>query len=122
MQLCTLHWADLKTALDERGLTKFISKDGGVAIKALVAATSGAGDTFDPLMQASIMIMAQAIQSFGQEIMAEDAPCPLCALDYHAAHCTAPGCKNETGADWVRFAADEQLSNAKQMGLIGEPN
>lgn len=124
MKICDNHWKGLKDAIDQRGLSKFISKDGQAAVARIVSSLQGADgkDEFDPLMQANFAIWGNALQAFGIEITAEEAPCPLCALDHHAKECTDTGCSRETGADWIKFAADEQLENARQMGLIGEPN
>jgi hypothetical protein len=123
MKICTNHWTELKTAIDERGLSGFIAKNGEEAIKVLTASLSESKlDAFDPLIQANIAIWGNALEAFGQDILKPDAPCPLCALDNHAKECKDASCQNETGADWIRFAADEQLENARQMGLLGKPN
>jgi len=124
MKICSAHWSALRTAIDERGLSSFVSKDGETAVRTLTAALQGTDgkDAFDPLLQANFAIWSNALESFGPDITKEDAPCPLCAMDNHAATCAEGGCKNETGADWIKFAADEQLENARQMGLLGKPN
>ena len=121
MKICTDHWTQLKTAIDERGLGGFVSKDGEEAIKKITA-SYGDRDTFDPLIQANFAIWGNALQAFGGDITKDDAPCPLCALDNHAATCKDRECQNETGTDWIKYAADEQLENAREMGLLGEPN
>jgi len=124
MKICSDHWAELRTAIDERGLSGFIAKDGEEAVKRLTSslADSNALDAFDPLIMANIAIWGNALTAFGPDITKEDAPCPLCCMDDHAKNCTDVGCNNETGADWIKFAADEQLENARQMGLMGKPN
>jgi hypothetical protein len=111
MRICTLHWEQLKTAIDERGLTPFISKDGEEAIKRIAGSLSNkSADTFDPLIQANVAIWNNAIEAFSTDILKDDAPCK------------DVGCNKETGSDWIRYAADGQLQNAKDMGLLGEPN
>src|SRR5258708_3288674 len=113
MRICDPHWNQLKTAIDERGLSGFVSKDGEAAVKIFVATASGAEgkDVFDPLLQANLAIWGNALEAFGPEIMSEGAPCPLCALDNHAAGCNDEGCPRETGMDWIGYAAEAQLEN-----------
>jgi hypothetical protein len=124
MKICDSHWSQLKTAIEERGLSAYVSKNGEAAVKTLVASAQGVEgkDAFDPLLQANFAIWGNALEAFGADIMTENAPCPLCALDHHATTCTKEGCPNETGADWIGFAADAQLENARQLGLLGKPN
>lgn len=58
MKFCEDHWSRLRAALDQRGLTPFIAKDGTTAViqlqKSLAHGGGGgdAKDTFDPLMAA----------------------------------------------------------------------
>jgi len=124
MKICDNHWKALRAAIEERGLAGFISKDAEAAVQNLTAAfqDSPNKDAFDPLMQASFAIWGNAIQAFGIEIIAANAPCPLCAMDNHAMECKDANCNNESGSDWIKFAADDQLENAREMGLLGEPN
>jgi len=124
MRICSDHWSQLRAAIEVRGLSKYVSKDGVAAAKTLTAAfTDGENkDAFDPLIQANFAIWGNALEAFGPDIMHEDAPCPLCALDNHATICKDEGCPRETGMNWINFAADAQLQNAKEMGLAGEPN
>lgn len=125
MKICSDHWNALRTAVEERGLSQFVSKDGETAVKRLTSAfsnTADDADSFDPLMQANFAIWGNAMDAFGSAIVAEGAPCPLCALDQHIAECKDTDCHRESGADWIKFAADEQLQAAQDMGLMGKPN
>lgn len=122
MKICANHWTELKTAIDRRGLSGFIAKDGEEAIRKITSSFGNDKDSFDPLIQANVAIWSNAIEAFGEDINTENAPCPLCTMDYHAATCKDAECNNETGADWIKFAADEQLEIAREMGLLGEPN
>jgi hypothetical protein len=124
MKICAEHWEKLRTAIDDRGLTFLVAKDGAKAAQQLTNQINGseAKEDYDPLMSAYWAITANAVRTFGVDSMREDFGCPLCALDTHAAECKDEGCPKYTGADWIGLSADGQLSIAKEMGLIGEPN
>ena len=125
MKICQEHWNQLREAIEQRGMGHLVAKNGETAAQNAVASLQGADtkETFDPLMNANFAIWSNSIQCFGIEIMAENAPCPLCALDNHVKECTDEKCQfKQTGADWIGFAADGQLENAREKGLIGEPN
>ncbi len=51
-----------------------------------------------------------------------DAPCPLCRKNELEANCTLPNCNKQTGDDWVQFATNDQLEEARQRGLIPLPS
>jgi hypothetical protein len=124
MKICQSHWDKLRAAIDERGLSSFVAKDGVKAAQQMANQLNGSDDKedYDPLMSAYWAIMGNSIKAFGIGAMQEDFGCPLCALDTHAAECKDEGCPKYTGADWIGLAADGQLSIAKDLGLIGEPN
>ena len=124
MKICESHWDKLRTAIDERGLSHLVAKDGAKAASQIAAQLNGseAKEDYDPLMSAYWAITGNSIKAFGLDSMREDFGCPLCALDTHAAECKDEACPKYTGTDWVTLAADGQLSIAKEMGLIGEPN
>jgi hypothetical protein len=123
MKICQEHWNRLRTAIEERGLSHFVAKDGKVAANNMVAELQGANtkENYDPLMAANFAIWGNALECWGIEMMTSDA-CPLCALDKHAAECTEESCNKQSGSDWIRFAADGQFKVAQELGLLGEPN
>lgn len=124
MKICDSHWQQLRQAITDRGLAGFISKDGEHATENMVAQLQGTNtkENYDPLMSATFAIWGNALEAFGVEIVHEDAPCPLCVLDKHAAECTDVNCNKQTGTDWIGFAADGQVEVATEMGLLGKPN
>lgn len=124
MKICDPHWQQLKQAIDERGLTPFVAKDGEHAAENMIAQLQGEDtkENFDPLMSATCMIWSNSLEAFGIEIIQPDAPCPLCLLDKHAKECTEEDCNKQSGTDWIGFAADGQVEAAKELGLLGEPN
>jgi hypothetical protein len=125
MKICDAHWQELRQAIDNRGLTRIIAKDGEHAAKNMAAQLQG-GDTkdnYDPLMSAVYAIWGNAIEAFGLDIMRPDAPCPLCVLDQHIKECTDEECgMKQSGSDWIGYAADGQIDAITQMGLLGKPN
>ena len=125
MKICDAHWQDLKKAIDDRGLTRFIAKDGEAAAKAMASQIQGGDEkeSYDPLMGANFAIWGNALEVWGPGMMQEGAPCPLCLLDKHAKECAEPDCQfKQTGADWVTLAADAQMEYATELGLLGKPN
>jgi len=124
MKLCQACWDELKNAIEERGLMKFVAKDGAHAAEILTKqlADNKAERPFEPLMAANFAIWQVSLQNFGLEMMAEDAPCPLCFKTELESTCTDPECHKQTGHDWIRFAADEQMEVARSRGLISQPN
>ncbi len=124
MKMCQAHWKELKAAIEERGLMRFVSGDGGQAYSRLANRLEGSAsnEDYDPLMSACFNIYAHALDRWGLLLMTEDAPCPLCLNDEHAKSCTNPQCSKPTGADWIRLAADAELEDAKSRGLVVKPN
>lgn len=124
MNVCQPHWDELRGAIDDRGLSHLVAKDGVAAARNLEAQLQGtdAEENYDPLMSAYWAIMANSLKCWGLGALADDFGCPLCALDRHAAECAEEGCARNTGADWIRFASDGQLQAARDLGLVGKPN
>jgi len=104
-----------------------VAKSGEAAASMLskqIEGSSPAGDrsAYDPLMSANFSIWSNALRSFGLEMMAEDAPCPLCYKTEMESKCTDPECLKQTGDDWIGFAADEQLNFCRAQGWVSEPS
>lgn len=125
MNLCEQHWAQLKKAIDERGLTHLISKDGVEAATRLVKGVEegeASAETFDPLMGASLMIARNMMICLGDGALAllavqPDAGCPPCPLCYgiEHCHCGLPVCDFLT---WIDKAADGALAHARELKLV----
>lgn len=79
MKICTDHWSKLRAAIDVRGLTQYIAKDGRIAAQNLVLELEGreAEAYYDPLMAAHNMIFAGALERIGLSLMVGD-KCPVC--------------------------------------------
>lgn len=117
MKFCQPHWDELRAALDERGLSHLIAKDGKQAVKNLAAElTEGRSvENYDPLMAAHNAILNNVMGVVGIEVMYpnEDGSdrCPLCFLTTeHKAGCKDPTCEIDSYDDWIDRAADDQLS------------
>jgi hypothetical protein len=120
MKICQMHWDKLRAAIEDRGLMQFVAKSGEKAAKQIVQQLEGdnSNSTYDPLMAANFAIWSNALAAFGIGMMNADAPCPLCLMDDHKKTCTKPGCEAQGGDDWIRFAADGQLEEARERGLV----
>lgn len=109
MQLCSDHWATLRKAIDERGLRRFVAKDGNTAVNRIRRELEGTAgpDDYDPLMAANNAIWSNAINVGGLAVMAPDAGCPLCFLNQaHKESCTEEGCEFSYDG-WIERAANE---------------
>ncbi len=116
MKICQEHWDKLKEAIEARGLGHLVAGSGATA--AVITGQLSGSDEYDPLIAANFAIWNNALEAFGLSMMYEDAPCPLCLMDKHAAECVEPDCAKNSGMDWIRFAADGQLETARNKGLV----
>lgn len=120
MTFCNPHWAGLRQALDDRGLTPLVAKNGQACRQKMNRQLSGEGETaetFEPLIQASMAIIGNAIQAGG--------PYPLTVKADGSEYC--PICESEANggypaAWWFDNAADEQLRRARGLGLLPPPS
>jgi hypothetical protein len=108
MRMCAEHWADLRSAIDERGLPGLVHQSGEAAfsIKLQLRSESGKPD-FDPLLNANFAIYATFLQEAGLSGLIGSV-CPLCEVE-----------RGQAGlaANWINGAADDQLQRARQLGL-----
>lgn len=136
MKFCQPHWDRLRHAIQARGLSDLIAKDGAEAAQQMRDDIEGKPktlDTFDPLMAAHWMIVNNAmemIKGVGGNplaLMCQDSEhpeleCPICHLNFlsaeHDRTCTEPNCKKKRGQtfdDWIDKAADGAAEQAKTM-------
>lgn len=115
MKLCENHWGELKKAIDERGLTNFISPSPEAATKRMAAEIQGTArpETFDPLLYANNAIWNNALNVAGLEVMTpnEDGSerCPVCFL-LETCPCKKEDCSYKR---WVEYAANDALEATK---------
>lgn len=116
MKFCQTHWDELRAAIEERGLTKFVA-DGGEELARRIQKElddkKTSAETFDPLMHAWSMISTNAVRAGGPHLLTGDY-CPLCEVEKNR---VALG---EGAKDWIRHASDGVLDYAKTLGLIKE--
>ena len=122
MQFCQGHWDTLKKAIDERGLSHLIAKDGQAAVAEAKDQLNGTTDPSvapDPLMQAHWMITGRVMEIAGLGMMYEE-ECAIC--DLPTGHC--PLCEVEHGAgpgsaqNWINGCADQILAEYRQSGWM----
>ena len=123
MRICDAHWTELKQALEERGLMKLVSGSGEKATRVIEGQLQGddSNEAYDPLLAANFAIWNNGLQAVGMGLMAPDAPCPLCFLNECAEKgCGDPDCKkvHHNGSDWIQFAANDQLEEARKRKLV----
>lgn len=118
MRMCSEHWSQLKQAIDDRGLTHLIAKDGKTAFRQIQEDLSGAPEkeTFDPLMAANFAIWSNAIDMGGLYLMGHDDQgneyCPVCESTKH----------NGPSEDWwINNAANDAYTRAVEYGLVSKP-
>src|SRR5579859_4119178 len=98
MRFCDPHWKKLRAAFKERGLDKYVAKDGAQAALDLIEGKP------DPLMAAHNAILSNVMDRVGLEVMMpnEDGTerCPLCYIQKlareSACTCGDPKCTPET--------------------------
>ena len=106
MKWCQPHWEQLRAAVNAQGLGHLV-KGGEAAMAPLVAAVSGEGEAFDPLLMAWWAINHQMLHDVGLEAMGR---CPLCLL--------VANNRPELVKDWVDGACDDVRTEAEKRGLI----
>jgi len=127
MQICKDHWAMMRQAIDEKGMSSLIAKDGSTAIENEVAQLEAAKNghpephkaaPFDPLMSMNWYWANSALECGGLAVlMAKEDGSPRCPLCEFVSN--VPG-----------FVAKSEIENvAKQMqaycydeGLIPRPS
>lgn len=114
MKICETHWSALKQAIDDRGLSGLVSKDGHVAVEKAEGQLQGdvSRDTFDPLMNANFAIWSNGLRAGGLYLMGQKDDgthyCPICESEAHG---------GQPADWWINSAADEQLERARALGL-----
>lgn len=131
MRFCQSHWDKLRAAIDARGLTPLVAKNGREAA-GRVARREKAGhvilDDYDPLLEAHNMILGEALRIAGIELLVSDL-CPVCEAVLHLSACPTGTCTPAPGATveeraaaaekmWIDAPADAALAFAREKGLV----
>jgi hypothetical protein len=107
--MCADHWAALRKAIDDRGLTPLVARSGEEAMASTVRQLEGQ-DTkadFDPLMNANWAIFGAFLHDTGIAGLSFEG-CPLCEVQKGSG----------LAEDWINGAADDQLTAARDLGLV----
>lgn len=146
MQICEAHWVAMRQAIEDRGLSSLVAKDGRTAIGQLEQQLQQGADsreTFDPLMSVHWVCVNNAMRFLdgagmnplyllggGPEDPVEGYAgyegrtwprCPICYLNLaHEVSCRHEKCEldKERGYDWmIERAASDALDKAREYGL-----
>lgn len=119
MKFCTEHWERLRRAIDDRGLTRFVSQSDADLIRKHSTGASPA-TRYDPLLEAHNAIVANTFAVAGLELFETRADgsewCPICFL--LTCQCGRPECPTEFEG-WIENAANDALEAAHTLKLIG---
>jgi hypothetical protein len=111
MQICQDHWHEIKNAIRQRGLWKFVTPAGyasGQSIRPELN-PNPIPSTFDPLMAESLMISEQARMAFGS-YAAVRSDCPLCEAEQNLGAGTA--------LEWIDTDADTILALCREQNMV----
>ena len=137
MKACSKHWQMLRAAIEERGLSHLVAKDGHAAMEPMVLQLEGREREamFDPLMSAYWMIVSAATARVGLSLYAGgDEQCPVCVgVAWNLAKQAALGADPDynggnptTEADeeryWIDGPANAQRVIAEEKGLVQPPS
>lgn len=121
LRMCSAHWEALKKALDDRGLGRFIARDSEALVNRLKSSV-GDKSRFEPLFNAHMAIMTNCMNWSGMGVVLDPAKegekdrCPLCWCLASCACGKGIGCSLR---NWIEYAADDELEEAKRLGLVG---
>jgi len=119
MKICAEHWQICRDAIEERGMSALVARDGKEAVENAVEELRGGEAPFDPLMSMNWFWSGQAIHNGGLYLMAVDAEanpnndghyCPICEFAKHYNNFDA---KAEVGR-----IADQMATHARAKGLV----
>lgn len=118
MKICEPHWDLLRKAVDERGMTSLVARDGKAALDNMVAELQGGAPAdFDPLMALNNHFWFEVLRCGGLYLMAQDPSgandghyCPLCEFEKHS--------NGFVAADAVATVADQIAEHCRAQGLL----
>jgi hypothetical protein len=122
MKACAKHWEELRGAIADRGLSKFVAQSGEAAAARMARQSGSEREDFDPLMGAYMAIVGNVLRIVGIGLLA-DLPdgkeaCPLCTLIDNCGCGRGDECPFRS---FVSRAADDQREHARHLGLLPPP-
>lgn len=124
MKFCGAHWEELRTAVRDAGLDRFIAKGGEEVVTRLVRddPTRKPAENFEPLLGAWSAITVRALETAGLGVMQPGAngeeTCPLCFL-ISGCPCGETTCGYRR---WIPGAVGAQVERARELGLLPVPS
>lgn len=121
MKMCIDHWEKMKTKVEEKGLSSFVSKGGEELTNKIVKELGNKSTIPDPLFQATMMINGRALEIGGPYLLSlkKDGShyCPLCELNEHADD--EEHTEFETPADdWIDGCIESIRNDFIEKGLL----
>lgn len=124
MRFCKPHWDMCRKAIDDRGVSGLIAKDGKTAVDDAVADLQGEPDPknerFDPLMSMHWHWTNHALRNGGLYLMGENEDgsndghyCPICEFEKHM--------RGFDAEKDIAIVADQMLHWARGEGLVPQP-
>lgn len=122
MKWCDDHWAQLRKAIDDLGMTPLVAKNGEAAHANMVAELEAAQqgveppkETYDPLMSSFWAITNRALEMGGPYLLTGDL-CPLCELNKHCE--PDPAYQPDHAFHWIKGCTEAQLTFCQERGLV----
>jgi hypothetical protein len=119
MRICKEHWQMCRNAVDERGMSGLVARNGKEAADNAVDELQGGSPPFDPLMSMNWHWSAEAMRCGGLYLMTVDTEtnpeneghyCPICEFVKHA--------KGFDAKEAIGNIADQMAVHARAEGLI----
>lgn len=123
MRMCNDHWAAMRQAVEDRGMTHLVARSGEDAMASIVDQLQGGTGTWDPLMAMNNNFFSAALEYGGLGMLTqppeghghmdggERAWCPLCEAKIR-------GDGPDTDKVWIAECADAMLAHARDKGLV----
>ncbi|TAN09876.1 MAG: hypothetical protein EPN45_07230 [Rhizobiaceae bacterium] len=119
MRICKDHWSMCRAAIEERGMSGLVARDGKEATDNAMEELQGGNPPFDPLMSMNWHWSGEAMRCGGLYLMAVDPEnnpdneghyCPICEFAKHS-----EGFEAKVAIDMI---ADQMADYARAEGLI----
>lgn len=116
MRICPSHWTMCREAVEQRGLSSLVARDGEQAMERMVGELKGEDvkETFDPLMSLHWHFTNDALRCGGLYLLgltdAGEPYCPICEFEKNA--------KGFVASEAIGDVADQMASWARSEGLI----
>lgn len=122
MQMCEKHWTMLREAIEARGLTPFIAKDGQEAMQQAIDQIEGDDTHYDPLAASNWLITGRALEMGGLYLMSGDY-CPVCEVMKHMSQTPIvpggpPAGEAWVEKHWIEGPADAALAECVRRGMV----